>query len=114
MMAWKKKVKTLYYLRSEAIKRAETVSDEALRQYIYLIVWMTKAVWPVRAKLWRLMKSLGEKASDDSREAENSNYKKHSCISKFYNLLLYNFRSDTPLVEKQNEFIGRKRILQAL
>ena len=35
MMAWKKKVKTLYYLRSEAIKRAETVSDEALRQYIF-------------------------------------------------------------------------------
>ena len=35
MMAWKKKVKTQYYLRSEAIKRAETVSDEALRQYIF-------------------------------------------------------------------------------
>ena len=35
MMAWKKKEKTLYYLRSEAIKRAETVSDEALRQYIF-------------------------------------------------------------------------------
>ena len=35
MMAWKKKIKTLYYLRSEAIKRAETVSDEALRQYIF-------------------------------------------------------------------------------
>ena len=35
MMAWKKKVKTLYYLRSEALKRAETVSDEALRQYIF-------------------------------------------------------------------------------
>ena len=35
MMAWKRKVKTLYYLRSEAIKRAETVSDEALRQYIF-------------------------------------------------------------------------------
>ena len=35
MMAWKKKVKTLYYLRSEAIKRAETVSDEVLRQYIF-------------------------------------------------------------------------------
>ena len=34
MMAWKKKVKTLYYLRSEAMKRAENVSDEALRQYI--------------------------------------------------------------------------------
>jgi ribonucleoside-diphosphate reductase alpha chain len=35
MMAWKQKVKTLYYLRSEAIKRAETVSDEALRQYMF-------------------------------------------------------------------------------
>jgi ribonucleoside-diphosphate reductase alpha chain len=35
MMAWKKKVKTLYYLRSEAPKRAETVSDEVLRQYIF-------------------------------------------------------------------------------
>ena len=35
MMAWKKKVKTLYYLRSEAMKRAENVSDEVLRQYIF-------------------------------------------------------------------------------
>ena len=35
MAAWKKKVKTLYYLRSEAYKRAETVSDEALRQRIF-------------------------------------------------------------------------------
>ena len=35
MMAWKRRVKTLYYLRSEAVKRAETVSDEALRQYIF-------------------------------------------------------------------------------
>lgn len=35
MMAWKKKVKTLYYLRSEAIKRAEKVSDEVLRQRIF-------------------------------------------------------------------------------
>ena len=35
MMAWKRGVKTLYYLRSEAIKRAETVSDEALRKYIF-------------------------------------------------------------------------------
>ena len=35
MMAWKRKVKTLYYLRSEAIKRAEAVSDEVLRQYIF-------------------------------------------------------------------------------
>jgi ribonucleoside-diphosphate reductase alpha chain len=35
MMAWKKGVKTLYYLRSEAYKRAEKVSDEALRQIIF-------------------------------------------------------------------------------
>ena len=35
IMAWKKGVKTLYYLRSEAIKRADNVSDEALRQYIF-------------------------------------------------------------------------------
>lgn len=35
IMAWKKKVKTLYYLRSEAYKRAETVSDEALRAQIF-------------------------------------------------------------------------------
>ena len=35
MMAWKKKVKTLYYLRSEAMKRAENVSDEVLRQYLF-------------------------------------------------------------------------------
>jgi len=35
MMAWKRGVKTLYYLRSEAYKRAENVSDEALRQYIF-------------------------------------------------------------------------------
>ena len=35
MMAWKRGVKTLYYLRSEAIKRAETVSDEVLRQRIF-------------------------------------------------------------------------------
>ncbi len=35
MMAWKKGVKTLYYLRSEAIKRADRVSDEALRQYMF-------------------------------------------------------------------------------
>ena len=34
MMAWKKKVKTLYYLRSEAYKRAETVSDAVLRQMV--------------------------------------------------------------------------------
>ena len=35
MMAWKKKVKTLYYLRSEAFKRADKVSDEVLRQRIF-------------------------------------------------------------------------------
>jgi ribonucleoside-diphosphate reductase alpha chain len=35
MMAWQKKVKTLYYLRSEAMKRAENVSDEVLRQYLF-------------------------------------------------------------------------------
>ena len=35
LRAWKKKVKTLYYLRSEAIKRAEKVSDEKLREYIF-------------------------------------------------------------------------------
>jgi|TARA_R110002167_G_scaffold315165_2_gene520679 ribonucleoside-diphosphate reductase alpha chain len=35
MMAWKKGVKTLYYCRSEAIKRPDKVSDEALRQYIF-------------------------------------------------------------------------------
>ena len=34
MMAWKKKVKTLYYLRSEAYRRAEKVSDEVLRQMV--------------------------------------------------------------------------------
>ena len=34
MMAWKKKVKTLYYLRSEAYRRAETVSDQVLRQMV--------------------------------------------------------------------------------
>jgi ribonucleoside-diphosphate reductase alpha chain len=35
MMAWKRGVKTLYYLRSEAFKRAETVSDEVLRRLIF-------------------------------------------------------------------------------
>ena len=34
MSAWKKKVKTLYYLRSEAYRRAEKVSDEALRKMV--------------------------------------------------------------------------------
>lgn len=35
MMAWKKKVKTLYYLRSEAYRRVENISDEVLRQQIF-------------------------------------------------------------------------------
>jgi len=35
LRAWKKGVKTLYYLRSEAIKRAEVISDEKLREYIF-------------------------------------------------------------------------------
>ena len=35
LMAWKQNLKTLYYLRSEAVKRAETVSDEKLREYIF-------------------------------------------------------------------------------
>ena len=34
MMAWKKKVKTLYYLRSEAYRRAEKGSDQMLRQMV--------------------------------------------------------------------------------
>ena len=34
MMAWKRKVKTLYYLRSEAYKRAEKISDDVLRQMV--------------------------------------------------------------------------------
>jgi ribonucleoside-diphosphate reductase alpha chain len=34
MMAWKKGVKTLYYLRSEAYRRAENVSDAVLRQMV--------------------------------------------------------------------------------
>ena len=33
--AWKNGVKTLYYLRSEAIKRADVVSDKLLREYIF-------------------------------------------------------------------------------
>jgi ribonucleoside-diphosphate reductase alpha chain len=35
MMAWNKKLKTLYYLRSEAIKRAEVISDQKLREFIF-------------------------------------------------------------------------------
>lgn len=34
MSAWKKGVKTLYYLRSEAHRRAENISDQALRQMV--------------------------------------------------------------------------------
>ena len=34
MMAWKKGVKTLYYLRSEAYRRAENISDSVLRQMV--------------------------------------------------------------------------------
>jgi len=34
MLAWKRGVKTLYYLRSEAYKRAENISDAALRQMV--------------------------------------------------------------------------------
>jgi len=35
MMAWARGMKTLYYARSQAIKRAEVVSDEALRDYVF-------------------------------------------------------------------------------
>jgi len=35
LSAWKKGVKTMYYLRSEAFKRADKVSDAVLRQYIF-------------------------------------------------------------------------------
>ena len=35
MIAWKRGVKTLYYCRSEAYKRAEVVSDEKLRDYVF-------------------------------------------------------------------------------
>ena len=35
LMAWKQKLKTLYYLRSEALKRAEVISDEKLREFIF-------------------------------------------------------------------------------
>jgi ribonucleoside-diphosphate reductase alpha chain len=34
MLAWKKKLKTLYYTRSEAIKRAELVSSKVKRTII--------------------------------------------------------------------------------
>jgi ribonucleoside-diphosphate reductase alpha chain len=35
MRAWKRRMKTLYYLRSEALKRADVVSDKVLREYIF-------------------------------------------------------------------------------
>ncbi|MFC1467486.1 ribonucleoside-diphosphate reductase subunit alpha [Verrucomicrobiota bacterium] len=35
MLAWKKGLKSLYYLRSEAIQRADVVSKEKLREYIF-------------------------------------------------------------------------------
>ena len=35
MMAWARGMKTLYYARSEAYKRAEVVSDEKLRDYVF-------------------------------------------------------------------------------
>ena len=35
LYAWEEGVKTLYYLRSEAIKRADVVSDKVLREYIF-------------------------------------------------------------------------------
>ena len=35
MLAWKRGMKTLYYARSEAYKRAEVVSDEKLRDFIF-------------------------------------------------------------------------------
>tara|TARA_S200002703_G_scaffold55446_2_gene48052 strand:- start:732 stop:2315 length:1584 start_codon:yes stop_codon:yes gene_type:complete len=35
MMAWARGMKTLYYARSLAMKRAEVVSDEALRDYVF-------------------------------------------------------------------------------
>ena len=35
MRAWKRRMKTLYYLRSEALKRADVVSDQVLREYIF-------------------------------------------------------------------------------
>ncbi len=35
MRAWGRRMKTLYYLRSEALKRADVVSDKVLREYIF-------------------------------------------------------------------------------
>ena len=35
MRAWGRRMKTLYYLRSEALKRADVISDKVLREYIF-------------------------------------------------------------------------------
>jgi len=35
MLAWRRGMKTLYYARSEAYKRADVVSDEKLRDFIF-------------------------------------------------------------------------------
>jgi len=35
LLAWKRGMKSLYYVRSEAIKRADVVSDKKLREYIF-------------------------------------------------------------------------------
>jgi len=35
MLAWRRRMKTLYYARSEAYKRAEAVSDEKLREFVF-------------------------------------------------------------------------------
>jgi len=35
MMAWQRGMKTLYYVRSKAMKRAENVSTETVRQVIF-------------------------------------------------------------------------------
>ena len=35
MLAWRRRMKTLYYARSEAYKRAEVVSDEKLREFVF-------------------------------------------------------------------------------
>ena len=35
MLAWAKNLKTLYYLRSEAISRADNVSNQAKREIIF-------------------------------------------------------------------------------
>ena len=35
LLAWRRRMKTLYYARSEAYKRAEVVSDEKLREFVF-------------------------------------------------------------------------------